>query len=171
MKKVYIAGDGLKKGNQLLRAMERDELSKIEGVVLYNPWDNKEINDKSKEPTAESIFREDTKAILESDIIVADIHNDNVGTTFEMGQVWGINYMRDLIVEALLEKRNIWEVINKIPRKTVYWHTTDIRDTDIPEKGIRRSHSYNQYLIGGMLDMAGDRMEFSDIVKKIRGEV
>jgi nucleoside 2-deoxyribosyltransferase len=93
MVKAYLAGDMLKRGSQLLRSCERVDIEKLGTVALFNPMDNKEINDKATNPTAEKIFAKDTEAILESEIIIAEVDNNNVGTTSEMGQIWGINYM------------------------------------------------------------------------------
>lgn len=175
MKKVYIAGDGLKKGNQILRGMERDAINELGTVALYNPWDQKDINDKSKAPTAEAIFKKDTDAILKSNIIVVDVDNNSVGTTAEMGQVWGINFMllklQEIVVNAntsddILE--GLVNLINEIPFKQVHWQTTDVRDTDIPESGHRRSHSLNQYLYGMMLDMAGEAKSFDEILGELK---
>jgi hypothetical protein len=174
--KVYLAGDGLKKGNQILRNMERDRLKEIKTIDLFNPWDQKDINDKSKNPTAEMIFQKDTNAILNSEIIVADVDNNSIGTICEMGQLWGVNFMLmqlhmiydeadgdpDLFVNGVIN------LMNKIPLKKIYWQTNDIRDTEIEEKGIRRSHSYNQYLIGMMLDMAGEPKKFEEIAREVK---
>lgn len=182
MLKAYLAGDGLQRGNQILRNMERDAINALGTVKLFNPWDNKDINDKSNNPMAEDIFMKDTAAILESDVVVADVANTSVGTTAEMGQVWGINYMLerlfDIVRKANAEETNeddfnhsvvrgVERLLNKIPQKIVVWQTTDIRDTDIMEHGHRRSHSINQYLYGMMLDMAGEAMSFEQILSAL----
>jgi hypothetical protein len=59
-------------------------------------------------------------------------------------------------------------LLHEIPRKTVYWKTEDVRDTDIPEVGIRRSHSYNAYLIGCLLHIAGEPKTFEEILEILK---
>jgi nucleoside 2-deoxyribosyltransferase len=176
--KVYLAGDGLKRGNQILRNMERDAINQIEGIELFNPWDDKEINDKSKNPQAEQIFAKDTKAILDAEIIVIDADNDSVGTTCEIGQIWGVNYMLHRVHQIVNESESndelaekVHNLLEEIPVKRVYWQNTDIRyvkDADIYEKGLRRSYSLNQYLYGCLLDLAGEDMTFEEILEELK---
>ena len=52
MKKVYLAGDMLKKGSQILREMEANQIREL-GYEIHSPKDDKEINDK-KNQTEES---------------------------------------------------------------------------------------------------------------------
>lgn len=172
---TYLAGDGLKKGNQILRNMERTQL-KESGIDVYNPWDQKDINDKSNKPTAEMIFRKDTDAILKAKNIIFEADDNSVGTTTEVGQTWGINYMWGRIADVLMKngdgdlRKAFHDLLDEIPVKKVYWQITDVRHTDIPEVGARRSHSLNQYLHGCLLDMAGENREFDDIVEEIKSE-
>ncbi|MED1088317.1 nucleoside 2-deoxyribosyltransferase [Bacillus proteolyticus] len=181
MTKVYIAGDMLKKGSQLLRAEERKALEDIDGISVFNPADQKDINDKTKNPTAEAIFAKDTTAILESNIIIFDADNDSVGTTTEVGQVWGINYMRKRLVGILDNAANeglcadevlynIRNLLEEIPYKNVHWHNSDIRNVKrASETGLRRSFSLNQYLHGCLLDMDGEDKSFGEIVDLLKG--
>jgi hypothetical protein len=62
----------------------------------------------------------------------------------------------------------VHDLMSEIPMKTVHWQTTDIRDTDIPESGHRRSHSLNQYLYGMMLDMGGEAKSFDEILEALK---
>ncbi|MGM0846869.1 MAG: hypothetical protein ACQEUT_18075 [Bacillota bacterium] len=172
--KGYLLGDGLKKGNQMLRKMEKDAINKLGTIELFNPWDQP-INDKSKAPTAEMIFSTDTKAILDSEIIVCDADNNSVGSTTEIGQIWGLNFMLGKLHEILLSSEsdkevadNLEALLQEIPMKKLYWQHTDIRHTDIKESGMRRSHSINQYLYGCLLDVAGDVMDFEDILEELK---
>lgn len=185
MKKLYLAGDMLNKGSQLLRTMEREELEKLSGYQVFNPMDDKEINDKQKavqEGLAERIFAKDTKAILESEVIVADI-SQTLGTSIEMGQIAGYNYFIDRLTEIIAKAEDdngteeginrdiadeVRKLLKEIPRKTVYWKTEDIRDHDMPEVGIRRSHSYNAYLIGCLLHISGEPKTFEQILKELK---
>ena len=65
VKSLYIGGHMLNIGSQMQRAMEREKAQEI-GVPLYNPMDNKDINDKqaNKNDTglAERIVFADTNA-------------------------------------------------------------------------------------------------------------
>lgn len=152
-KVIYVGGDMLLKGSQILREQEKESIRKL-GLTAYAPQDDKEINDKSKH-TAESndklsrkIFLNDTHAMVKSDALVFEVSNNNVGTTTEIGQ-WAMVfflYHEDPIRYASLKE---------LATKPVFFHTTDIRDTSIPEVGYGRSHSYNQYLIGAIEEIRG----------------
>ncbi|MEX3713439.1 nucleoside 2-deoxyribosyltransferase [Cytobacillus horneckiae] len=175
MKVAYLAGDGLKKGNQILRNMERTAINELGKVELYNPWDQEDINNKQNNPTAEMIVKKDTDAILCSEIIIADVDNNSVGTTTEMGQIWGLNYMVErlqTIIEEATDSNEIAikvkELLVEIPYKEVLWQTTDVRDTNIPEAGHRRSHSINQYLYGLMLSLGGEAKTFNEIINELK---
>lgn len=175
MKVAYLAGDGLKKGNQILRNMERTAINELGKVELYNPWDQEDINNKKNNPTAEMIVKKDTDAILRSEIIIADVDNNSVGTTTEMGQIWGLNYMIErlqTIIEEATDSNEIAikvkELLVEIPYKEVLWQTTDVRDTNIPEAGHRRSHSINQYLYGLMLSLGGEAKTFNEIINELK---
>lgn len=172
--KAYLAGGMLKKGEQLLRAAERMDIEMLDAVDLFNPMDAPH-NNKQSAPTAEQIFTKDTAAILESEIIVAEVDNNSVGTICEMGQVWGVNYMLSRLAEVISTSESAQDVCKKlgnllveVPFKEVHWHTSDIRDTNIMEYGYTRSHSYNQYLIGMMQDMAGEAMTFDQILDVLK---
>jgi nucleoside 2-deoxyribosyltransferase len=184
-KKVYLAGDGLKKGNQLLRGIERDAIRALGNVDLTYVWENKDINDKSKSPTAEDIQANDFSAMLHSDIIIADVDNNSVGTSVEMGEMNGVNYMLKALHEIIstasdyaeteedFNRDVVFEIkslLSVIPVKTVYWQTSDIRDgATEAETSFRRSHSYNQYLIGTMLMLSGrEPMQFEEIIEELR---
>lgn len=173
MKKVYIAGDMLKKGSQMLRAYERDTLSKVEGIEVFTPQDEEDINDKTKNPTAEEIFAKDTKAILDSEVVVVDADDNSVGTTTEVGQIWGVNYvlkeLHDIVDSGEDIEGKVIELLNNLPLKEVHWHNSDIRNVPgISEEGLRRSFSINQYLYGCLLDVSGKEESFENIVNKLQ---
>lgn len=187
MKQVYIAGDMLLKGSQLVRQQEREQIEAL-GVKVYNPMDDKEINDKtnqtkeSNDGLAEKIVRKDMKAILDSDVIVIAPESHALGTITELGQIYGINYMLEqmysalVIAEQLGDKRGmdyIQTVVEKIPYKEVYAHYDDIRRTDIPEQGDRRSFGVNQYVYGTVLALTQGRgfQEFDEIVESLKSEL
>lgn len=173
--KLYIGGDMLKKGSQIVRRFEREAFEGA-GFEVFNPMDCKDINDKSKNPTSEAIFAKDTNAIMNSEIVVFDADNTSVGTTTEIGQVWGMNMMHSCLDDfircnpkATLEDYK--DYLNKyIPRKKVYWHNTDIRHTFTPEVGMRRTFSMNAYLHGCLIDLSGydQPMAIENIMKELK---
>ena len=62
MKKGYIAGKLFKQGDIRQRLYEEEILKKeISNVKWHNPINDPEANDKSKAPTAETIFKNDCK--------------------------------------------------------------------------------------------------------------
>lgn len=146
---IYQGGDMLKKGSQLLRNIEKEELRAL-GLIPYAPQDDKEINDKenqseeSNNGLAEKIFHKDTMAMLDADILIFDVDNNNVGTTAEIGQWAMLHKLAKVYPEDIR--------LRKLVNKPIFFYSTDVRDTDIPESSWRRSHSYNQYLIGCVLE-------------------
>ena len=187
-KMVYIAGDMLKKGSILLREQEARELREI-GYKVYSPIEDKSINDKSNQSKhsnanlAERIVRNDTKGILQSDIIVIEPQDNALGTMVELGQIKGYKdssrMIQDLISE-IVEDRSIdfEETICRLERlasmldKEVYPHYEDIRRTSIPEQGDRRSWSVNQYVYGVCLDLTDGKgfYEWEEILEELKHE-
>lgn len=164
--KTYLAGDMLKKGSILLREQEAKELREL-GVEIYSPIEDKSINDKSNQTEesnnglAERIVRNDTKGIIESDVIVIEPHENAIGTMVELGQIKGMKDAFLMIQDWLIEDERIGADVyidflvkfkGKL-HKTVYPHLEDIRRTDIPECGDRRSWGINQYVYGVCLDL------------------
>ena len=94
MKTIYLAGDMLKKGSILLREQEAKELREL-GHKIYSPIEDKSINDKTNQTEesnnglAERIGRNDTRGILNSDVIVIEPHENALGTMVELGQIKG----------------------------------------------------------------------------------
>lgn len=179
---VYLLGDMLKKGSILCRQDEAKILREM-GYDLYSAIEQKDINDKknqtvkSNNKLAERIVAKDSEAIRRSDLIIAEIDNNNVGSCVEVGQIMEFNWFRDWIVEILNNsddkklRKNLVEFLNKYPRKECYFHSTDIRFTDLPESGYRRSFSFNQYLIGACLKLnIMGIMTFDKIIKILKGE-
>lgn len=164
VKSLYIGGHMLNLGSQMQRAMEREKAQEL-GVKLYNPMDNKDINDKqaNKEDTglAERIVNADTNAILYSDVIMIEPDVSALGTVTELGQVYMFNMMYDIINEIIqdeyLSAEDKLELINKFyeehPRKLVLPHMQDVRRHDAPEVGDRRSWGCNAYVYGVCLDL------------------
>lgn len=155
---IYNGGDMLSIANQKMHRQENEQLRKLVFKV-YSPQDDKTINDKTNQTVesnnslAEKIFDRDTKGMEQADIIIFEVSNNNVGTTTEIGQ-WA---MQERI---------------KPTGKKYYFHSYDIRRTNIPEVGDRRSWSINQYLYGAILSLNSKGiMEWPDIIKELRSEV
>lgn len=175
---VYLAGDMLNRGAQMQRAAEKEEIIS-KGYKIYNPQDNKEINDKvnaTQEGLAERIVKHDTDAILESDIVVIEPLAHALGTIAELGQIHGIKLMSDKIIdmvycgdhvdsEETLQK--ILDLCFKQENKLVLPHNSDIRRTDIPEVGDRRSFAFHQYAYGLCLDLTNGKgvYEWDEVMK------
>lgn len=175
---LYLLGDMLKRGSILMRESEAKKLREM-GFELYSAIEQKDINDKKQQTVesnnklAERIVAKDSEAIRKSDLIIAEIDNNNVGSCVEVGQIMEFNWFRDNI-ERILESGDIEnqlkEFLKKYPRKTVHFHTTDIRHTDIEERGMRRSFSINQYLHGACLALNKDGIiTFDEIMDKLKG--
>lgn len=164
--KTYILGDMLKKGSIMVREQEAKQLRDM-GYDIYSAIEQKDINDKqnqteeSNNKLAERIFHKDTAAIRKSKLIVAEVDNNNVGSCVEIGQIAEDNWWNDkirYIIEHSDSKEEILSALQYLideecPKKECYFHTTDIRHTNLKESGFRRSFSLNQYLIGACLSL------------------
>ncbi|MDY7043725.1 nucleoside 2-deoxyribosyltransferase [Virgibacillus sp. M23] len=185
MRKVYIAGDMLPKGSQMLRAKEREDVKRI-GLDFYNPMDNKDINDKSKvnnDGLAERIVQQDTDAIESSDVIVIEPQPFAQGTLVELGQVKGRKDLAKSILEIVDNETFTPEALNKIvalavkvDEQKVYPHYEDVRrfeNAGKDEEGDRRSLGINQYVYGTCLELTDgvgfyEWNEVLDELKKIK---
>lgn len=182
-KQIYLAGDMLKKGSRILRDKEKKELLALGKYDIYSPKEDKEINDKtnqteeSNNSLAEKIVAKDTIGIIESDIIVIEPQDNALGTMVELGQILG---MRDLsqMIQEVIHNKNLTEstkikIINKLTlnqlNKKVYPHYEDIRRTNIPECGDRRSWGVNQYIYGVCLKLSNGKgfYEWEEILKEL----
>lgn len=177
-KKVYIGGDMLYKGSQLLREKEKEMIVSRTNCVPYAPQDDKEINDKSNQSEnsnnglAEKIVLKDSKAMTESDILIFDVQRFAEGTICEVGQMLGMRDLAEaikLIIELGWSLKSIEEICDGILNKQIYCHCEDIRRTDIPEVGDRRSFYINQYVYGAVLKLTNGKgfMEMEDIIDSI----
>lgn len=182
MSKVYIAGDMLKKGSQILREMEANDLKEL-GYEIHSPKDDEEINDKSNQTEesnnklAEKIVHKDTMGIFESDIVVIEPTNDALGTLVELGQIKGIKDMAKIFLSELSSNENTKEAIEdlyyfclKMLDKKVYPHYEDIRRTSLPEVGDRRSFGVNQYVYGVCLGLTEGKgfYEWDEILEELK---
>ncbi len=156
---IYILGDMLKKGSILMRNYEASVCRDL-GYEVYSAIEQKDINDKQNQTVesnnnlAERIVDKDSNAIRLSNIIIAEVDNNNVGSCVEIGQIMEFNWWHDNVNNILHSDDPIGgleKFLDNYPKKKCYFHTTDIRHTNLPEVGYRRSFSFNQYLVGACL--------------------
>ena len=182
--KTYLAGHMLDAGAVMRREWEAEQLRKA-GATLHVPHEDKSINDKAnavQEGLAERIVANDTKGIIDSDVIVIDAHENGKGTLVELGQIKGMKDMamiiQDLITKYEDEDHSIYDLVNEISNtcldveeKKVYAHNTDIRRAnDKPQAGDRREYAPNQYVYGTVLDLTEDKgfYDWDEIIEEVK---
>lgn len=172
---IYTAGDMLSEGARMRRAWEAEQLRSL-GATLHVPHEDKSINDKAnavQEGLAERIVANDTKGIIDSDVIVIDAHENGKGTLVELGQIKGMKDMAEIVLHTILgvssgvlSERAALDMIqadvDSMLEKKVYAHNTDIRRAnDKPQSGDRREYGPNQYVYGTVLELT-DGVGFYD---------
>ena len=189
MKTIYLAGDMLKKGSILLREQEAKELREL-GHKIYSPIEDKSINDKTNQTEesnnglAERIVINDTRGILNSDIIVIEAHENALGTMVELGQIKGYKdcarELKSILDKVVKSECDDSQAVNRLAMelhflikkydKKVYPHLEDIRRTNIPETGDRRSWGINQYVYGVCLDLTDGKglYEWEEILEELK---
>lgn len=183
-KMIYLLGDILPRGMKMLREKEAQTIrEELTDYHLYSAIEQKDINDKSAQTVesnnnlAERIVKKDTEAIMKADVIIAEPDNNSVGSSVELGQIEVMNRYHKALAEMISSSKDdrecvqmLREFLKKYPHKEVYCHNGDIRRTDIPETGDRRSWSINQYLYGVVLNLTnGKGLEtFEGIVEKLK---
>lgn len=157
---VYIAGDMLTGGSQLLRAKEKEDIESL-GFRIYNPQDNEDINDKqaqgNSDDLAERIVYQDTAALFESDIITIEPQPYAQGTLVELGQLKGMRDMANVILSMVADGESIKDIVDECTlqvNKKILPHYEDIRRHNDPEVGDRRSLGINAYVYGTCLDLS-----------------
>ena len=158
---IYLLGDMLKTGSIIMKEREV-KILRDKGFNVYSAIEQKDINDKANQTVesnnglAERIIAKDSKAIRESDIIIGEVDNNNVGSCVEIGQIVEFNWWHDNIRNILMSEDpigNLEKFLEKYPKKECYFQSYDIRRITIPEIGDRRSYSINQYLYGAILEL------------------
>ena len=182
--KTYLAGDLLSEGARMRRAWEAEQLRKA-GANLHVPHEDKSINDKAnavQEGLAERIVANDTKGIIDSDVIVIDAHENGKGTLVELGQIKGMRDMADIVLSSVLDVTNgvlserdaldlIQADVESVLEKKVYAHNTDIRRAnDKPQAGDRREYGPNQYVYGTVLDLTYGKgfYDWDEIIEEVK---
>ena len=181
---IYTAGDMLSEGARMRRAWEAEQLRKA-GATLHVPHEDKSINDKAnavQEGLAERIVENDTKGIIDSDIIVIDAHENGKGTLVELGQIKGMKDMAETVLHTILGVSNgvlserdaldmIQVDVESVLEKKVYAHNTDIRRAnDKPQAGDRREYAPNQYVYGTVLDLTDGKgfYDWDEIIEEVK---
>ena len=172
MKKGYIAGALFKEADVKQRIYEGEKIKKAVGdkIDFFNPITDNPSNDKSTLPTAESIFKNDTQKIIDSNYIFAELDGEDAGVMAELGIAWGINFMRETIKQIIKYKLSFSDsekdfeilmellksLLEVVPEKEIIAHLTDIRvETAGKYNGIYVPYGYNQYVIGMIEGMGG----------------
>ena len=182
--KTYLAGHMLDAGAVMRREWEAEQLRKA-GANLHVPHEDKSINDKAnavQEGLAERIVGNDTKGIIDSDIIVIDAHENGKGTLVELGQIKGMRDMADIVLSSVLDVTNgvlserdaldlIQADVESVLEKKVFAHNTDIRRANSqPQSGDRREYGPNQYVYGTVLDLTEDKgfYDWDEIIEEVK---
>lgn len=171
-RKGYLAGSLFSEAEVNQRLLEgkilREDTPEIE---WFNPIEAP-INDKSKLPTAESIFQGDTNAILSSDFMIADLANNDPGVMMELGIAWGLQHAYKVLCEVTpnLPCETWYDLFeNGIKPRDIQAVLSDIRlGTAHKYEGHYIPMSFNQYVVGGIEDMGGTiNRSFEDAVKNL----
>lgn len=179
---LYLAGDIMTKGSQLARDKEFGELlNKLPNTEIYSPIANKDINDKTNiteednEGLAERIVKADVDRLLESDTVVLEYQPHAIGTITELGILYGFKKACELMEDIIdnpfeadhIKLEQLFELRNKLKPK-VFVHSDDLRNTELNERGFRRSHSINQFAYGVIMDLAYDIKDWDKIVRELQ---
>lgn len=186
----YLGGDIMSFGSNLARQYEYDKFQELGlDVDVYSPVQNKSINDKGSvteeenNHLAEKITDADIERLWNSDFVVMSPEQSAVGSLCETGCLFGWKYMAERLMEVYIKslrktgdkKEAADDLIKEILRisdKKDYFHYFDIRNTNLNEKGWRRSFSINQLLYGMILYTAenGDFESFDEIMQHLKEE-
>ena len=183
---IYVAGDLLSEGAKMRRAWEAEQLRST-GATLHVPHEDASINDKAnavQEGLAERIVANDTKGIIDSDVIVIDAHENGKGTLVELGQIKGMRDMAKMVSDVISENysmfdddcdentvRAIEELVEEVVNKKVFAHNTDIRRANShPQSGDRREYGPNQYVYGTVLDITDGKgfFDWDEIIEEVK---
>ena len=127
--KLYLAGSLFNEAEVMQRKLEGIKLRENfdqHNIDIFNPIDQPFNEDKQTLPTPIDIFNSDTKAVINSDIFIADLTNEDPGVMMELGI-------------AIMSNTKIIIGINSDIR------LKSANKYDIP------SYSMNHYVLGGLL--------------------
>lgn len=180
----YLGGDIMSFGSNLARQYEYDKFNELGlDVDVYSPVQNKSINDKNSvteeenNKLAEKITEADIDRLWNSDFVVMSPEQSAIGSMCETGCLFGWKWMAQKLLDIVNNEKgdeqdalnHLVEEIERIASKKDFFHYFDIRNTQLNEKGWRRSFSINQLLYGMILYTAenGDFESFDDIMKHL----
>lgn len=181
----YLGGDIMSFGSNLARQYEYDKFKELNlDVDVYSPVMNKSINDKNSvteeenNHLAEKITEADIERLWKSDFVVMCPEQSAIGSLCETGCLFGWKWMSEKLVSLInnnMDKSSdeiltlLMDEIYRIRDKQNFFHYFDIRNTQLNEKGWRRSFSINQLLYGMILYTAknGDMETFDDIMEHL----
>lgn len=171
-KHIYLAGSLFSEAevNQRLKEGKILNDSLSETHTYFNPIEAP-INDKAKLPTSLDIFMGDTLEVLKSDVVIADLANEDAGVMMELGIAWALDNVARLLEGAgLTDAQKEYFTNHGVKEKKVYAVLSDIRVGTAGEyNGIDIPFGYNQYVIGGIKNMGGRvYSKFSDVVDHIK---
>ena len=112
-KVCYLCGDMLHKAQFDYRKQQKEEIEGIEGLQVYNPSSNDDINSKKtakKEKLAERIVEQDTQAIEKADVYVIDLPTADAGgrgTVAEIGQIYQMKREAKNLISQLEEMQEL----------------------------------------------------------------
>lgn len=157
--KVYIGGALFKEGDIKQRIYEADELRKCKSLEVFNPIESP-VNDKALLPTAEDIFYGDTKEVLKSKYILAELDEKiDEGLVAEMAIAWARVHTKHEIKKIMMENSTsslydaLQEWLDQVPDTRIVAHASDIRLKDADKyHGVNIPIGYNQYVIGMLFD-------------------
>lgn len=180
----YLGGDIMSFGSNLARQYEYDKFNELGlDVNVYSPVQNKSINDKGSvteeenNHLAEKITEADIERLWNSDFVVMCPEQSAIGSLCETGCLFGWKYMSKKLIDIICKAESPDEALNKIAEelyriddKKDFFHYFDIRNTQLNEKGWRRSFSINQLLYGMILYTAenGDFESFENIMEHLK---
>lgn len=181
----YLGGDIMSFGSNLARQYEYDKFSELGlDVDIYSPVKNDSINKKDavteeeNNHLAEKITEADIERLWNSDFVVMCPEQSAIGSMCETGCLYGWKYMSSKLLDIIKNEdindgdklSLICDEIKRINSKKNYFHYFDIRNTQLNEKGWRRSFSINQLLYGMVLYTAenGDFESFDEIMNHLR---
>ena len=114
----------------------------------------------------------DTEEVLKSDVIIADLANQDPGVMMELGIAWGLDYAAQML-ETMGMSKGQKEFLEHcgIKRKDIQAVLSDIRlSTAHLYKGEYIPFGYNQFVIGGIEEMRGKvHRNFEDAIKELEG--
>lgn len=173
-KVCYICGDMLHKAQFDYRKQQKEEIEGVEGLQVYNPSSNDDINSKKtakKEKLAERIVEQDTQAIEKADVYVIDLPTADAGgrgTVAEIGQIYQMKREAKNLISQLEEMQElsmntdgtyndeyytlqgIIDEKQKVVDKICLVYSDDVRwnTSDMSDTMDRIPYSFNAYTYG-----------------------